>query len=615
MRSKKGIYGSHETYMDKFVFDYIDKKTMNNNNKDQNYAADKDKDKKENGNIANNKINKEDITLSNSNQSKSNKFFEKDKIEKNKDIVIKKLQSENAHLKKLLIAYKLNKNMIVKSTEKISKLSDYYFENKMSTLSANKTNNNTSSNLNSHNNDFSNSYSNNISNAKNSYNNNILENMIDRISLIQKNNKNKNKNVESYSVLLADGNIGRSIKKNKGIRSNPKNNKILITEIKLKKTNTKIKRINQIKMNSLYCNKNNIINNAKDNSDINRNSFLNNYGNITFNSNFEKRKYNAIIKDKLDIRRAVKSSNNSIKLDNMNLIKISNEQNLNNNLYINKNNSILQQGKIIKNKNIKTFNKSLLGNIISYNSLNNTHSKMSNLLDKKRNIKLNKKYNNYHSISSVADTTKIKEPNKINTSISSEIKKIKLNENEKSINKNNILEKFVLKTENNIYNNNNIYKEKNHFLKNNNNKLKCFKSYTSKIKKIINENMNKNLKNSNNNLRNDNQFINSNKKKNNIFFTINKTIIHNMNNTFNNSNNKNYLSHINNSQEVTTNEKEYSSSQIKSSNEINNLNNNVINLKKKLLSKGITKINKYNNRYSVTKTNINNRYFNKVNNK
>ncbi len=614
MRSKKGLYGPHETYMDKFIFDYIDKKTMNNN-KDQDYSPDKDKDKKENRNIANNKINKEDITLSNSNQSKSNNIFEKDKIEKNKDIIIKKLQSENAHLKKLLIAYKLNKNMIGKSTEKISKLSDYCLDNKMSTLSANKTNINTSSNLNSHNNDFSNSYSNNISNAKNSYNNNILENMIDRISLIQKNNKNKNKNGESYSVLLTDGNIGRSIKKNKGIRSNLNNNKILITEIKLKKTNTKIKRINQIKMNSLYYNKNNLINHAKDNSDINRNSFLNNYGNITFNSNFEKRKYNAIIKDKLDIRRAVKSSNNSIKLDNMNLIKISNEQNLNNNLFINKNNSILQQGKIIKNKNIKTFNKTLLGNIISYNSLNNTHSKMSNLLDKKRNIKLNKKYNNYHSKSSIADTTKIKEPNKINTSISSEIKKIKFNENEKSINKNNILEKFVLKTENNIYNNNNIYKEKNNFLKNNNNKLKCFKSYTSKIKKIINENMNKNLKNSNNNLRNDNQFINSNKKKNNIFFTINKTIIHNMNNTFNNSNNKNYLSHINNSQEIITNEKDYSSSQIKTPNEINTLNNNVINLKKKLLSKGITKINKYNNRYSVTKTNINNRYYNKVNNK
>ena len=614
MRSKKGLYGPHETYMDKFIFDYIDKKTMNNN-KDQDYSPDKDKDKKENRNIANNKINKEDITLSNSNQSKSNNIFEKDKIEKNKDIIIKKLQSENAHLKKLLIAYKLNKNMIGKSTEKISKLSDYCLDNKMSTLSANKTNINTSSNLNSHNNVFSNSYSNNISNAKNSYNNNILENMIDRISLIQKNNKNKNKNGESYSVLLTDGNIGRSIKKNKGIRSNLNNNKILITEIKLKKTNTKIKRINQIKMNSLYYNKNNLINHAKDNSDINRNSFLNNYGNITFNSNFEKRKYNAIIKDKLDIRRTVKSSNNSIKLDNMNIIKISNEQNLNNNLFINKNNSILQQGKIIKNKNIKTFNKTLLGNIISYNSLNNTHSKMSNLLDKKRNIKLNKKYNNYHSKSSIADTTKIKEPNKINTSISSEIKKIKFNENEKSINKNNILEKFVLKTENNIYNNNNIYKEKNNFLKNNNNKLKCFMSYTSKIKKIINENMNKNLKNSNNNLRNDNQFINSNKKKNNIFFTINKTIIHNMNNTFNNSNNKNYLSHINNSQEIITNEKDYSSSQIKTPNEINTLNNNVINLKKKLLSKGITKINKYNNRYSVTITNINNRYYNKVNNK
>ena len=242
--------------MDKFLFDYIDKKNINNNKVNNiEINKDKDKNKEENKNITNNITNKEEISLSNSNKNKSKKIYEKDKNEKIKDYIIKKLRKENDHLKKLLIVYKLNKNKIGKSTEKIYKFTDSCLDNKMSTLSANKTNtnNNYSSNLNPYN-DFSiNSYSNNISKSKNSYiNNNILENYIDRAPLIQKNNKSKNKNGEGYSVLLTDGNIGRSIKKSKGTRSNPKKNKTIITEIKLKKTNIKIKKINKIKINSLY---------------------------------------------------------------------------------------------------------------------------------------------------------------------------------------------------------------------------------------------------------------------------------------------------------------------------------------------------------------------------
>ena len=162
---------------------------------------------------------------------------------------------------------------------------------------------------------------------------------------------------------------------------------------------------------------------------------------------------------------------------------------------------------------------------------------------------------------------------------------------------------------------NKIFKEKTNFLKKNKNKLKYLMS--SKMKKIINENMNKNLKSMNNNIRNDNQLINSNKKKNNIFFTINKTIIHNMNNTFNNSNNKNCFTNTNNSEEVITNETQLSPSLTKALNENINLYN-VINLKKKLISRSNAIINNFNNnnyKYSALKANVNDRINKKKYNK
>ena len=552
-------------------------------------------------------MNKEEPDPTNSNNIKSKKI-----IEKNKEIVIKKLENENAHLRKLLITYKLKKSKFGKSTEKIKKFYNYFFENKLSTINPNKTNNSNLSNIYSQHIDYSiNNNSNNISNAKNSLNNNLLDNVTDKIPSIPKKNKNKNKNSESCSVLLADENLGRSIKKShiKEVRSNSKKNKILITEIKLNKTNTKIKQINKIKMNSIYYNKNNIFNNSKDNFDINRNNIFSNMGNITFNSNFEKRINNTINNDKSNYKRnknlTIKSSHHSLKLDNTNpnFMKIPN----NNKYNINNTNSILKHGKIKIQKNIKSFNKILLGNIITHNSIHGTNSKMNNLFDKKRNIKLNKKkFNNFHSISSVADTTKLHETSKFNSSISFDIKKLRLNENDKSINKNNGLEKKVKKkTENSM--DNKIFKEKTNFLKKNKNKLKYLMS--SKMKKIINENMNKNLKSMNNNIRNDNQLINSNKKKNNIFFTINKTIIHNMNNTFNNSNNKNCFTNTNNSEEVITNETQLSPSLTKALNENINLYN-VINLKKKLISRSNAIINNFNNnnyKYSALKANVNDR--------
>ena len=604
MREKKGIHRqNYETYMDKIFFDYINKKTMNNNvNKD------------ESKNTTNNRTNKDETVPTNSNNSKSKKKSENNKDEKNKEIVIKKLENENAHLRKLLITYKLKKNKVGKSNEKIKKFYNYFFEKKIPILRINKTNNSYLSNLYPYNNDYSlNSNSNNISNTKNSLNNNLLDNIIDKITLIPKKNKSKKKNSESCSVLLTDGNIGRSLKRSKGkeIRSNSKTKKILISEIKINKTNTKIKKINKIKMNSIYYNKINNTINGKDNVDMNRNNILNSIGNFTFNSNYHKKKKNNIIKDKLKIKRNnnldIKSSHQSLKLDNavQNIIRIPNDNYLNNN----KTNSFFHHGKIKIQKNIKSFNKILLGNIINHNSLHNT--KKNNLFDKKRNIKLNKKkYNNYHSISSVVDTTKLHDSSKFNSSVSFDIKKLKLNENDKSINKNNILEKIIKKTNNTIENS-----KKNNFLKNNKNRIKYFMSYTFKMKKLINESMNKNLKNMNNNIRNDNKLNNSNKKKNNIFFTINKTIIHNMNNTFNNSNNKNCYTNTNNSEEVINNDTQRSPCKQKNSNENTNLYN-VINLRKKLVSKSNAIMNNYNinNKYSVLKANINDR-IKKVHNK
>ena len=154
-------------------------------------------------------MNKEEPDPTNSNNIKSKKI-----IEKNKEIVIKKLENENAHLRKLLITYKLKKSKFGKSTEKIKKFYNYFFENKLSTINPNKTNNSNLSNIYSQHIDYSiNNNSNNISNAKNSLNNNLLDNVTDKIPSIPKKNKNKNKNSESCSVLLADENLGRSIKK------------------------------------------------------------------------------------------------------------------------------------------------------------------------------------------------------------------------------------------------------------------------------------------------------------------------------------------------------------------------------------------------------------------
>jgi len=63
MREKKGIHRqNYETYMDKIFFDYINKKTMNNNvNKD------------ESKNTTNNRTNKDETVPTNSNNSKSKK--------------------------------------------------------------------------------------------------------------------------------------------------------------------------------------------------------------------------------------------------------------------------------------------------------------------------------------------------------------------------------------------------------------------------------------------------------------------------------------------------------------------------------------------------------------
>ena len=88
-----------------------------------------------------------------------------------------------------------------------------------------------------------------------------------------------------------------------------------------------------------------------------------------------------------------------------------------------------------------------------------------------------------------------------------------------------------------------------------------------------------------------------------------------MNNTFNNSNNKNCYTNINNSEEVINNETQPSPCKPKNSNENTNLYN-VINLRKKLVSKSNAIMNNYNinNKYSVLKANVNDR-IKKVHNK
>jgi E3 ubiquitin-protein ligase HUWE1 len=393
---------------------------------------------------------------------------------------------------------------------------------------------------------------------------------------------------------------------------------MLITEIKLNKTNSKIKKINKTKMNSIYYNRNNILKNANDIFDINKNNAKNYLGNGIFNTNFDKKK-KININDKFNFKRnkilAIKSSHHSLKLEknNANLLKLQNENNLSNNNYYNNINKVFPHRINKIKKNINTFNKKILTNIISHNSVNNTSAKLNNLFERRRNLKINKKKNkNYHSISSVTD--KKLNDSKFNSSVSFNIKKLKLNENDKPVNRslnNNIFAQFIKNSEKSS-------DKKDNKDKNDKKKLKYFISYSSKVKKILNENMNKNLKNINNNIKNDNQLINSIKKKNNIFFTINKTIIHNMNNTFNNSSNKHYITNINNSTEEMNNDTQFSPYFPKNTIDNSSLHNGV-NLKKKLISR-CNLSNKYNysinnNRFSTLKTNVNDRFGKNIKNK
>ena len=569
---------------------------------------------------------------SNSNNNiKNKKTIEKNKTEKNQAAIIKKLENENAHLRKLLITYKLKQNKYENSTETIKK---YYkhFQKKSITLNNNSNNNNNNNNncnlSNIVNNKTENSIMNNqniMTYVKNSHSNNILEKIIDKKTLIPNKTKNRirKKNSESCSILLTDGNYAKNLKKSnfKLLRSNSKKNKILISEKKSNKKNNKIKKISRIKMNNRNSN---LISNSRDIFDTNKInnaiSFLS-YATLN-NNNYDKRKrYNSNnLNDKFNFKRnkkvALKTSHHSLKIENsntnLNPIKTQNDH-----ANHSKTNTMLHPGNSkIYTKNIKSFNKMLLANIINHNSFNNYSLKLNNLFDKKRNIRINKKkMNNYHSISSVTD--KILYENKFNSSVSSDAKKPKINENEKSNKKNaknNATDQALKRTENSI--DINSLKDKNDNSKDKN-KLKYFMSYSSKVKKIITDNVSKNLKNINTNFRNDNKLVNH-KKKNNIFFTINKTIIHNMNNTFNNSNNnKNFITNINNSAEDTNNDI-LSPSLTKSTIGNNNTLYNGINLKKKLVPgyQLINSKNMNNNiKFSIIRSNINNRIIRRLQNK
>ena len=450
-----------------------------------------------------------------------------------------------------------------------------------------------------------------LSNGKNSLANNILDNIIGKISSIPKKIKKAKISSESCSVILTEGNLKKNIQKRqlKDLNSNSKKNKILITEIKINKTNSRINKINKNKKNSIYYNRNNIIKNSKDIFDINKNNIIHNLGHI-FKTNFIKKKKSLHLKinNKFNSKRnrilSIKSSHHSVKIEknNPNLLKFQNDNNSNHN----NTNKIMPYANKNYQKNIKSINKNCITNISTHNSVNNTSTKINNLFDKKRNLKLNKKkHKNNHSISSVID--KNLSDNKFNSSVIFNIRKLKLNENEKSINKslnNNILERYIKNSEKTINN-----KEKN-----DKQKLKYFISYNSKGKKINNQN----LKNINNNNKNDNQLINGNQKKNNIFFTINKTIIHNMNNTFNNSNNKHYITNINNSTEEVNKDIQFSPLLLKNKNDNNNLYSG-INMKKKILSRCQIS-NNYNiknnsNRVPLLKINENDKNIKNVQNK
>ena len=556
---------------------------------------------------------------SNNNNNNSKKINDKNKTEKIQASIIKKLENENAHLRKLLMTYKIKQNKYQNSTEKIKK---YYqhFQKKSLTLNRNINNNNCNlSNIVSNKIDNSMINQNIMTYVKNTHSNNI-DKIMDKISLIPNKNKSKikSKNSESCSILSTDGNYGKSLKKSncKEVRSNSKNNRINISEKKSSnKTNKKIKKTSRTKLNNRNSN---LIGNSKDLFDTNKNYYgKSNLSNITFNNNnIDKKRPNINnLNDKFNFKRnnkvVMKASHHSLKLENLdtnlNLFKAQND-----NVNYNKTNTLINNGNSrFNHKNIKSFNKILLANIIRHNNYNNNSLQLNNLFDKRRNLRINKKkMNNYHSISSV--TEKVLYENKFNSSVSFDVQKPKNNDIEKSDNKtinSNIIEQFVRKPENSI---------DTHSLneKKDRNKLKCFMSYSSKVKKIITDNVNKNFKSINTNIRNDNNLMNQ-KKKNNIFFTINKTIIHNMNNTFNNSNNKNCITNINNSSEETNNEL-FSPNLTKSTIANNNKIYNGINLKKRLVPgyQLINSNNANNNiKFSIIKSNINNRIIKKIQNK
>ena len=551
---------------------------------------------------------------SNYNNNKSKKINEKSKTEKIQAAIIKKLENENAHLRKLLMAYKIKKNKYENSTEKIKKYYHHFV------LNRNINNNNCNlSNIVSNKIDKSiNNNQNIMTYVKNSHSNNIDKNT-DKISLIPNKTKSKikTKNSESCSILSTDGNYGKNLKKSncKEVRSNSKNNKIYISEKKSsKKTNNKIKKISRTKLNNRNSN---LIGNNRDIFEINKNyNGKNNLSNITFNNNFDKRRPNINnLNDKFNFKRnnkvLMKTSHHSLKLENLNtnlnLVKVQNDY-----VNYNKNNNLLHHGNSkFNHKNIKSFNKILLANIITQSTYNNNSLKLNNLFDKRRKLRINKKkMNNYHSISSV--TEKILNENKFNSSVSFDVKKPKINDIDKSNIKNintNVIEQFVRKPENSI-DSSSLKDQKDK------NKLKSFMTYSSKVKKIITDNVNKNFKSINTNIRNDNYLMNP-KKRDNIFFTINKTIIHNMNNTFNNSNNKNFITNINNSSEEVNNDL-LSPNLAKSTIKNNNNLYNGINLKKRLVpGYQLINSNNVNNniKYSLIKSNINNRIIRRLQNK
>ena len=138
LKDNGGLMGINQQ---KFCFDTIENQktisynTINNKEESNKYET-------------NYKANKEglsqcQITVNNSKPKKKN---ETNKVEKNNAIIIKKLENENAHIRKLLMNYKIKKSKLEKSSEKMKKFYKY-FEKKLSTLSTNKNNTINSSNL------------------------------------------------------------------------------------------------------------------------------------------------------------------------------------------------------------------------------------------------------------------------------------------------------------------------------------------------------------------------------------------------------------------------------------------------------------------------------------